>query len=82
MTGTGAYFYLVWGTWLRHCLNGRKDEYVLKWPSIFFSLPEIVPAISTKHTKRNGNGTTMPNIYMNENGTKNLQGEFQAKKEQ
>ncbi|TVY45252.1 Alkaline ceramidase [Lachnellula occidentalis] len=43
MTGYGAYCYLVWGVWLRHCLNERQDEYVLKWPSIFFSIPEVVP---------------------------------------
>lgn len=41
MTGTGAYFYITWGIWLRHCLNGRQDEYDLVWPS-FWSLPEIV----------------------------------------
>lgn len=42
MTGIGSYYYLVWGVWLRHCLNERQDEYVLKWPSIF-SIPEVVP---------------------------------------
>jgi hypothetical protein len=36
----GAYFYIVWGIWLRHCLNGRQDEYKLVWPSIF-TLPEV-----------------------------------------
>ena len=41
MTGTGAYFYLTWGIWLRHCLNGRQDEYDLSWPRIW-SLPEVV----------------------------------------
>ena len=41
MTGTGAYFYLVWGIWLRHCLNGRQDEYALRWPR-WMSLPTIV----------------------------------------
>ncbi|EMF16865.1 alkaline dihydroceramidase Ydc1 [Sphaerulina musiva SO2202] len=41
-TGTGAYFYIVWGIWLRHCLNGRADEYELEWPSVFTSLPGIV----------------------------------------
>ena len=41
MTGTGAYFYLTWGIWLRHCLNGRQDEYDLSWPH-FWSLPEVV----------------------------------------
>ena len=41
MTGTGAYFYIIWGIWLRHCLNGRQEEYDLSWPRLF-SLPEIV----------------------------------------
>jgi dihydroceramidase len=41
MTGTGAYFYIVWGIWLRHCLNGRQDEYALRWPW-WYSLPAIV----------------------------------------
>jgi len=42
MTGIGSYFYIVWAIWLRHCLNERQDEYVLKWPSLF-SLPEVIP---------------------------------------
>lgn len=42
MTGTGAYFYIVWGVWLRHCLNGRQEEYKLVWPSVFTSLPSVV----------------------------------------
>lgn len=41
MTGLGAYYYITWGIWLRHCLNGRQEEFSLVWPS-FFSLPEIV----------------------------------------
>lgn len=41
MTGIGAYFYITWGIWLRHCLNGRQDEFKLKWPRLL-SLPEIV----------------------------------------
>ena len=44
MTGLGAYFYITWGIWLRHCLNGRQDEYTLVWPSIF-TLPEIVRSV-------------------------------------
>ena len=31
----------MWGIWLRHCLNGREDEYRLIWPSVLFSLPQI-----------------------------------------
>ena len=43
MTGIGAYFYITWGIWLRHCLNGRQEEYALVWPHLI-SLPEIVKA--------------------------------------
>ena len=50
MTGTGAYFYLTWGIWLRHCLNGRQDEYDLVW-SRLWTLPEVVQTKSA-----NGNG--------------------------
>ena len=41
MTGIGAYIQIVWGIWLRHCLNGRQDEYELDWPRIF-SIPDVV----------------------------------------
>ena len=44
MTGLGAYFYITWGIWLRHCLNGRQEEYTLVWPSVF-SLPEIARSV-------------------------------------
>ena len=43
MTGTGAYCFIVWGIWLRHCLNKRQDEYRLDWSS-WFSFPSIVKA--------------------------------------
>jgi hypothetical protein len=42
MTGIGAYFYLTWGIWLRHCLNGKQDEYELVWPRVITSVPLIV----------------------------------------
>ncbi|KAF2094544.1 alkaline phytoceramidase [Rhizodiscina lignyota] len=42
MTGIGAYFYITWGIWLRHCLNGEQDEYKLVWPRMLTSLPVIV----------------------------------------
>ena len=41
MTGIGAYFYITWGIWLRHCLNGRADEYELVWPRLITSLPSV-----------------------------------------
>jgi dihydroceramidase len=53
MTGTGAYFYIVWGIWLRHCLNGRQDEYELHWPSFYSSFPSIEKSNET-FAKANG----------------------------
>ncbi|KAF9895428.1 hypothetical protein FE257_000334 [Aspergillus nanangensis] len=41
MTGIGAYLYIVWGIWLRHCLNKRQDEFYLWWPH-FWNFPEIL----------------------------------------
>ncbi|KAH7031867.1 alkaline ceramidase-like protein [Macrophomina phaseolina] len=41
MTGIGAYFYITWGIWLRHCLNGKQDQYELIWPNIF-TMPLVV----------------------------------------
>ena len=41
MTGTGAYFYIVWGIWLRHHLNYKQNEYELLWPNIW-TMPEVV----------------------------------------
>jgi dihydroceramidase len=43
MTGTGAYYYIVWGVWLRHHLNYRQDEYELVWPN-FWTVPDVVRA--------------------------------------
>jgi dihydroceramidase len=52
MTGIGSYFYIVWAIWLRLCLNEKQDEYMLNWPSLLFSLPEVVPIASVE--KKNG----------------------------
>ncbi|KAM5431442.1 alkaline ceramidase ydc1 [Microsporum ferrugineum] len=35
LTGIGAYMYITWGIWLRHCLNGRQDDYRLHWPRLY-----------------------------------------------
>lgn len=57
MTGIGSYFYIIWAIWLRHCLNERQDEYVLKWPSLLFSLPEVIPRSDVeKRSKKYLNG--------------------------
>jgi dihydroceramidase len=51
MTGIGAYFYIVWGIWLRYCLDGQQDTVKLDWPSPFFSVPQIVKVSGAKgHT--------------------------------
>jgi dihydroceramidase len=51
MTGMGAYFYLQWGIWLRHCLNYKQDNYELLWPSIF-----SIPAVVRRQDAPTGNG--------------------------
>lgn len=40
MTGFGAYCYIQWGIWLRHCLNGRQDEFEMVWPA-WWSVPHV-----------------------------------------
>jgi dihydroceramidase len=42
MTGVGAYYYIAWGIWLRHHLNGTQDQVRLIWPRMFTSVPEVV----------------------------------------
>lgn len=56
MTGIGAYFYIVWGTWLRHCLNGRQDEFELVWPRLVTSLPAVVRKQRAENGSANGSG--------------------------
>lgn len=52
MTGTGAYYYIVWGVWLRHCLNFRQDEYELLWLN-FWTVPEVVKRGSAVNSDAN-----------------------------
>jgi dihydroceramidase len=40
MTGYGAYMFIVWNIWLRHCLNYRQNEFELVWPRMF-SMPVV-----------------------------------------
>lgn len=64
MTGTGAYFYLTWGIWLRHCLNGQQDDFELLWPRIATSIPVVVRKrtaaptveVSPRRSQRHQNG--------------------------
>ncbi|KAH7388786.1 alkaline ceramidase-like protein [Pyrenochaeta sp. MPI-SDFR-AT-0127] len=52
MTGVGAYYYIVWGIYLRHCLNYRQDEYELVWPNLW-----TVPVVVKLH-RSSANGHT------------------------
>jgi hypothetical protein len=51
---SSQYCYIVWGIWLRHCLNGRQDEFELVWPRIL-SVPVVVKRDSRQATAA-GNG--------------------------
>jgi len=53
MTGTGAYYAIVWGIWLRHYLNYRQNEYELFWPSIW-TMPDVVRRKTAESGQRNG----------------------------
>lgn len=48
MTGLGAYLYIIWGIWLRHCLNGRQEEYYLWWPNTW-NIPEVIRVTDAQH---------------------------------
>ncbi|KAJ5138662.1 Ceramidase [Penicillium bovifimosum] len=41
MTGIGAYLYITWGIWLRHCLNNKQEDYHLRWAH-FWRIPEVI----------------------------------------
>jgi dihydroceramidase len=59
MTGVGSYFYIVWAIWLRYCMTQSQDEYALNWPSVAFSLPEVVRREELKPAATsNANGNT------------------------
>ncbi|KAF2398220.1 alkaline phytoceramidase [Trichodelitschia bisporula] len=49
LTGISAYYQLMWGVWLRYCLNGQQDDVEMVWPSMW-SVP-VVEKVSAK--KRN-----------------------------
>ena len=42
LTGVGAYYYVVWGIWLRVCIDGRRGEFELVWPRTWTSVPCVV----------------------------------------
>ncbi|KAH0603677.1 uncharacterized protein H6S33_007336 [Morchella sextelata] len=49
LTGVGAYYYIVYGIWLRHCLNGDQDQFDLDWPNLW-----NLPVIRRKRGAANG----------------------------
>ncbi|KAF2447863.1 alkaline phytoceramidase [Karstenula rhodostoma CBS 690.94] len=56
MTGLGGYCYIVWGIWLRHCLNGRQDEFKLHWPRL-----TTMPVVVRTHNAANGHASDHTN---------------------
>ncbi|TPX17418.1 uncharacterized protein E0L32_003061 [Thyridium curvatum] len=42
-TGLGAYYFIVWHIWARFLEESRENDYQLQWPSIFTSVPRVVP---------------------------------------
>jgi dihydroceramidase len=65
MTGIGSYFYIVWALWLRYCLNEQQDEWALNWPSMLFSLPEVVLRNELPARSINGFSQKFVNGYRN-----------------
>ncbi|KAJ9157579.1 Alkaline ceramidase 3 [Pleurostoma richardsiae] len=43
-----AYYLIVWRVWLERCLGGSEQEFILHWPSLFTSVPRVVPAASVQ----------------------------------
>jgi dihydroceramidase len=52
MTGLGVNYFITWGIWLRHCLNGLKDQYTMQWPHKLLSLPNVVPSVKDSKPQR------------------------------
>jgi dihydroceramidase len=64
MTGVGAYYYIIWGIWLRYCLNGEQDTVRLSWPSLF-SFPDIMRVEKPSQNGHASNGKAVGNGYAN-----------------
>lgn len=63
-TGLGAYYWLIWRIWLETCLDGREGDFMLNWPSVFTSVPRIIPC-PTHIARADSNGYS--NGYANGN---------------
>lgn len=55
--------------WLERCLDGEEGEFMLKWPSMFKSVPRILPR-PRQGTGANGNanGNGNGHVYGYGNG--------------
>lgn len=42
-TGLGAYYFITWRVWLARCLDGSEGDFMLNWPSVFTSVPMVIP---------------------------------------
>ena len=60
--GLGAYYYIAWGIWLRHCLSGQEQQFVLHWPSILTSVPRVIQ-VTGLHQSLNGENATVGTFY-------------------
>ncbi|KAF6803769.1 alkaline phytoceramidase [Colletotrichum sojae] len=41
LTGIACYVNVTFGVWLRYCRDGKREEVVLVWPSVFWSVPTV-----------------------------------------
>ena len=74
-TGLGAYYLIVWGEFLRICLDRRQDEYVLVWPR-YLSFPHV--DLVTK--LRNGEAKVAVPLAKQSNGAVTANGAAMAEK--
>jgi len=65
MTGIGAYFYIQWGIWLRHCINGDQDQFEMVWPRLVTSFPTVERINSEYDGVPNGRAKGMLNGVAN-----------------
>lgn len=66
-TGLGAYYWVIWRMWLERCLDGEEGVFMLNWPSMFKSVPRILPR-PRQGTRMNGNGNGNGHGHGNGNG--------------
>ncbi|KXH52939.1 alkaline phytoceramidase [Colletotrichum nymphaeae SA-01] len=56
-TGIACYINVTYGVWLRYCRDGKKEEVVLAWPSMFGSIPTVERAQHGGHPSKPGSKT-------------------------